>query len=145
MEGVLLDEMGFAFEICAMSGNRAGFDVYVDDLYAAGGPDYTIDFAKEKEEVWTSVHKEISQFTRLKGNLFLEDGNLHLSCADFGEAYTGRYDWRDYRAEFALTPHAGEQHYGCIRVQGGEYIDIGMPLAEGSAVPVVLKTLVFNT
>ena len=32
-----------------------------------------------------------------------------------------------------------------IRVQGGEYIDIGMPLAEGSAVPVVLKTLVFNT
>ena len=49
MEGVLLDEMGFAFEICAMSGNRAGFDVYVDDLYAAGGPDYTIDFAKEKE------------------------------------------------------------------------------------------------
>ncbi len=119
MEGVLLDEMGFAFEICAMSGNRAGFDVYVDDLYAAGGPDYTVDFAREKEEVWTSVRREISQFTRLKGNLFLEDGNLHLSCADFGEAYTGRYDWRDYRAEFALTPHAGEQHYGCIRVQGG--------------------------
>lgn len=119
MEGVLLDEMGFAFEICAMSGNEAGFAVYIDDLYAEGGPDYTVDFSKEKEEVWTSVHREISQFTRLKGNLFLEKGSLHLSCADFGEAYTGGYDWTDYRAEFWLTCRAGRQHYGCIRVQGG--------------------------
>lgn len=119
MDGVLLDEMGFSFEIESMSGQEGALDVFVDELYAEGTADYSVDFREEQTEAWHSLHREISQFTRLKGNLYLEKGKLHLSCADFGEAYTGRYDWTDYRAEFWLTPCAGERHYGCIRVQGG--------------------------
>ncbi len=118
MEGVLFDEMGFVFEIYGESG-QGKFAAFIDDLYADGMPCYGIDFKRENTEVWTSVHREVSQFTRLKGSLYLEDGVLHLSCADFGEAYTGRYDWTDYEAHFWLTPFTGEQHYGCIRIQGG--------------------------
>ncbi len=118
MEGVLLDEMGFAFEIGGENG-QGKFTVFLDDLYADGMPSYSIDFKLENMEVWTPVHREVSQFTRLKGNLYLEEGKLHLSCADFGEAYTGRYDWSDYSVHFRITPYAGEHHYGCIRIQGG--------------------------
>ena len=32
-----------------------------------------------------------------------------------------------------------------IHAQGGDYIDIGEPLANGRVVPVVTKTLIFNT
>ena len=117
MYGVLLDEMGFAFEICAES--QGNFDVFIDDLYADGMAGYSVDFRQESMEVWTPVHREVSQFTRLKGNLYLEEGKLHLSCADFGEAYTGRYDWSDYTAHFSMVPYTGEHHYVCVRVQGG--------------------------
>lgn len=119
MKGVLLDETGAAFEIPSLHDRLTGFSVYLDDLYVDGPADYTVDFTKEETHVWTGVHREISQFTRLKGNFFLENGQAHLSCSDFGEAYTGRYDWTDYEAEFTLQPTTGEQHFACIRVQGG--------------------------
>lgn len=34
------------------------------------------------------------------------------------EAYTGHHDWKDYRAEFTLTPLTGEHHMVNVRVQG---------------------------
>ena len=80
--------------------------------------DYSVQFAREQEEVWTGLHREISQFTKLKGLMYLEDGELHLSCADFAEAYTGRHDWEDYSAEFTLTPLTGANHMVNVRVQG---------------------------
>ena len=119
MEGALLDEMGFLFETLPVNTFGGDLTVFIDDLYADGTPNYTIDFANETTEVWSPVHREVSQFTRLKGNFYLEHDAAHLSCADYGEAYTGRHDWQDYTATFALTPCMGQQHYGCVRVQGG--------------------------
>ena len=69
----------------------------LDHLYADGTPCYSIRMEQEQEELWTIVHREISQFTRLKGLCYLEEGNLHLSCSDFGEVYTGKYDAQNYR------------------------------------------------
>lgn len=119
MEGALLDEMGFSFDLLeefyCFRMELAGF---IDDLYADGDAHYTIDFAKEQEEHWGGNHREISQFTKLKGLMYLQDEKLHLSCADFAEAYTGRHDWTDCSASFEITPITGERHYVNIRVQG---------------------------
>ena len=94
------------------------YTALIDDLYADGAPEYSLDFANEKEEVWTGLHREISQMTKLKGLMYLADGQLNLSCSDFAEAYTGRYDWTDYTAEFSFTPLTGENHMVNVRVQG---------------------------
>lgn len=118
MEGALIDEMGFCFHVHGTHTQVFDFVGMIDDLYSDGQPVYTIDFAKEKEEIWTGIHREVSQFTKLKGLMYLEEGQLHLSCSDFGEAYTGRYDWEDYRAEFAFTPLTGQTHMVNVRVQG---------------------------
>ena len=118
MEGALLDEAGFCVHVAGERGSAKQIAVLVDDFYMDGIPDYSIEFEREQEEVWTVVHREIMQFTKLKGLLYLEDGNLHLSCSDFGEAYTGNHNWKDYLAEFYLTPHTGEKHLVNVRVQG---------------------------
>lgn len=118
MEGALLDEMGFCFHIHGVHPQVLDFAGIIDDLYADGAPDYSVEFEKEREEFWTPLHREVSQFTKLKGLMYLADGQLHLSCSDFAEAYTGRHDWKDYRAEFVLTPMTGEEHMVNVRVQG---------------------------
>jgi hypothetical protein len=58
------------------------------------------------------------QFTRLKGLWYLAENKAHLSCSDFGEAYTGRHDWTDYRAAFTIHPCTGNDHFVNVRVQG---------------------------
>lgn len=118
-EGELLDEAGFAFELLPDHPASDIFRIFVDDFYAESSPDYSVDFANENMEMWTNLHCEVSQFTRMKGHSYLEDQKLQLSCADFGEVYTGRYDWKNYRAVFEITPVAGKEHYACVRVQGG--------------------------
>lgn len=118
MEGALLDEMGICFHVRGGNAQGEEFVGFLDDLYADGAPDYSVELEREREEWWTAVHREVSQFTKLKGLMYLEDGRLHLSCADFAEAYTGRHDWEDYRAEFTFTPLTGEDHSVNVRVQG---------------------------
>lgn len=118
LEGALLYEMGVSFEKTDKCADREAFIGFVDDLYADGKPEYSVEFANENVEYWTNKHWEISQFTKLKGLIFMEEGSMHLSCSDFAEAYTGRHDWEDYRAEFAFTPLLGEHHMVNVRVQG---------------------------
>ncbi len=118
LDGVLLDEMGVCFHVLGTHTEIFDYTALIDDLYADGVPEYSLDFANEKEEVWTGLHREISQMTKLKGLMYLADGQLNLSCSDFAEAYTGRYDWTDYTAEFSFTPLTGENHMVNVRVQG---------------------------
>ena len=118
LEGALIDEIGLCFHVQGTHTQVFDFVGLIDDLYADGKADYAIEFAKETEEQWTGLHKEISQFTKLKGLMYLSDGEMHLSCSDFAEAYTGRYDWEDYRAKFFFTPLTGKNHMVNVRVQG---------------------------
>lgn len=118
LEGALLGEMGFCFHVTGTKAPAYCFTALVDDLYADGAAEYALEFAREREEAWPGLHREISQMTRLKGLMYLDNGELHLSCSDFAEAYTGRYDWSDYSAEFSFTPLTGENHMVNIRVQG---------------------------
>lgn len=116
--GALVGEVGVQF-ILLGEGSSKVLAGYIDDLAIEGSPCYELDFANEAEEVWTSVHREISQLTKLKGLMFLEDGALNLACSDFAEAYTGHYTWGDYEATFSMTPHVGSRHLALVRVQGG--------------------------
>lgn len=118
MEAALIDEMGFCFHVRGTHTQVFDYVGMIDDLYADGLPAYSIDLSKEKVELWTMLHREISQFTKLKGLMYLEDGQMHLSCSDFAEAYTGRHDWENYRAEFSFTPLTGQMHMVNVRVQG---------------------------
>ena len=118
LEGALIDEIGLCFHVQGTHTQVFDFVGLIDDLYADGKADYSIDFANETEEQWTVLHKEISQFTKLKGLMYLNDGEMHLSCSDFAEAYTGRHDWGDYRAKFFFTPLTGKNHMVNVRVQG---------------------------
>ena len=117
-EGTLIDEIGFALDIDGIHHEILSLTAFVDDLYVEHTPDYTVDFTKEEEVIWTPLQRELSQFTRAKGLMYLKDGEMNLTCADWAEAYTGRHDWEDYTAEFELTPMVGEDHFVNFRVQG---------------------------
>ncbi|MCL2527920.1 MAG: ADP-ribosylglycohydrolase family protein [Defluviitaleaceae bacterium] len=116
IEAGLIDEAGFIFELCNAQDTQV--DCFIDDFFFSGRPDYSIDFAQSREEVWHFRHKAVSQFTRLKGLMYLDGGKMHLSCHDFGEAYTGHHNWTDYTAVFSMTPLTGEYHLVNVRVQG---------------------------
>ncbi len=118
LSGALIDEVGF--ELCLDQPGYQAQDIllYLDEAQVSGKPDYTLDLSQESIHDWTFTHKEVSQFSRLKGLSRLEAGQLHLSCADYGEIYTGATTWQDYSASFRLTPQTGEHHYALVRVQG---------------------------
>lgn len=118
LDGGLIEEIGVCIHVKGNRGKGNTVVCLVDDLYVDGKPHYGICMEKEKEELWTIVHREISQFTRLKGLFYLEDQLLHLSCGDFGEVYTGKYDWSDYQVEYVVVPLMGEKHLMNVRVQG---------------------------
>jgi ADP-ribosylglycohydrolase len=118
MSNVCLEEAGV--EWIPESGYGAILTAYVDDFHFAGGPDYAIDFAHERLERWHGLHIEVSQFTYLRGQWTLEDGQL--SGSYFGEpaeCYTGDLSWRDYTVEAVVIPQLGDHHNVQFRVQGG--------------------------
>lgn len=115
IENGLLGEAGFAIENVSGAGDIC---VYLDDFYQEGTPDYTIDFKENGLEVWKTMRKEVSQFTKMKGLTWIEKGKLHLSGADFGEIYTGGSDWEDYQASFTICPEFGSCCMVNVRVQG---------------------------
>ena len=118
LESAVIDEVGFCFHVRGERDEGKTMAVLIDDLYTDGQPSYTIEMKNESEEIWSQIHREITQFTKLKGLLYLEDGQLNLSSCDFGEIYTGRHDWKDYQAEFYITPVTGGYHMANVRVQG---------------------------
>ena len=118
LDAGLIDEAGFIFDKSSLKQQASDLTCMIDDLYFDGKPDYTVDFARTKEDAWTVLHREITQFTRLKGIWYLEGDYAHLSCADFGEVYTGRHDWTDYRSVFTIQPCLGNDHFVNVRVQG---------------------------
>jgi len=118
LDGALLDEAGFAFDMNGDIKHRTDLLCFIDDLYFEGQADYSIGFSPDMEEYWNGLHREVSQFSKLKGLSFLEEGMLNLACSDFAEMYTGRHDWNDYDATFTITPRTGVDHFGNVRVQG---------------------------
>ena len=119
-QGALIDEAGLCFRVLDEHGAEGlVLKAYVDDLYFDGQPDYTLEMDREHMECWTPAHTEVSQFTRLKGLMYLQDGRMHLTGADFAEAYTGRHDWRDYDASCWLSVQCGQMACVNFRVQGG--------------------------
>ena len=118
MEAALLGEAGYLFEVGGERKWQMDFVAYVDDFGFEGAADYGVNFAKENVEFWNALHVEISQMTKLRGILSLDNHRLNLSCADQGEAYTGHYQWEDYRAEFDMMPITGERATVNFRVQG---------------------------
>jgi ADP-ribosylglycohydrolase len=116
MVGACIEEAGIMLTSDFASAEAA--NVWLDDVDFGGKVDYGIDFEKERMEVWTDLHQEVSQFTYLKGIWKLEDGELSGSCCDFGEAYTGSYDWSDYICEVTLIPKTEGFHGVNFRVQG---------------------------
>ncbi len=117
LENGLLDEAGFLLKGVAEE-DGGSLQVLLDDFCQEGAADYTIDLAKSAMEVWSPIQKEIRQFTKLKGLTWLSSGRLHLSCADFGEMYTGGYDWEDYAATFHICPECPGSHMVNVRVKG---------------------------
>lgn len=115
----LIEEIGICFHTTGIRSEKNSFVAFIDDLYVVSTPNYNINFQKEYLEKWNSLHEEISQFSRYKGQLFLENNCLNLSCADIGEAYTGNIFWENYNGVFKIKSIHGEYALCNVRVQGG--------------------------
>ena len=116
LKGTCLEEMGVKFIVDnCIDGILM---TYIDNFNISGEPNYTIDFSKEKMDVWNPTHREVSQFTYLKGIWEIEEGELSGSGSDYAEAYTGYYNWKNYSFECTLKPIFGKYHNLNFRVQG---------------------------
>jgi ADP-ribosylglycohydrolase len=118
LSGCCLSQAGV--ELVPLEGANVMLAIYLDDMRFTGSPDYEIDFAKERLEVWNSQHTEVSQFTFLRGLWTLEDGQLSGSYyGEPAECYTGQLMWGDYTFEGTVIPKSGSHHLLMFRVQGG--------------------------
>ena len=119
--GMCLSQAGVKLISCSGAGGMLPNTVvaYIDDFAIEGEADYTVDFAYERNEKWTPVHCEVSQFTKMKGIWEIQNGKLYGSCSDYAESYTGLPTWQDYTVTTKMTPTIGESHRLLFRVQGG--------------------------
>ena len=125
MEGACISEVGVLFR--SADACPGALCAWMDDFDISGSPDYTIDFAKEHMDMWNGLHTEVSQFTRLKGLWYLKENALNGSCSDFGEAYTGDVNFRDYTFTATLRPQLGQWHginVLCSGIGGRRYAEI---------------------
>lgn len=114
----LIDEIGI--ELHSTKGRQVA---YIDDFYWYGDPQYRIDFSNENVEDWrignnVVPHFEISQFSRWKGNAYLEDGAINIASTDIASIFTGNNRWENYCVQALIVPIIGEEHYLNFRVQG---------------------------
>lgn len=117
MANACLIEVGI--ELVRTEGGWRELIVYLDRMRWSGAPDYRADFAGETVEHWHGRHREISQFTHLRGIWTFEDGQLSgRFCGETAECYTGMPDWKDVRFHACLTPRHGDDHRILFRVQG---------------------------
>ena len=117
---MLIDDAG----IRVVAGGDRGYGphddalVYVSEVRFDGTPRYDIDFRHERMEAYTPLHREVSQFTYLKGVWALENGRLAGSTNDYGECYTGDIRWTDTTLEGSITPACEGLYALNVRVQG---------------------------
>lgn len=116
LDGACLERAGVLFE--RIADGHGWLIACIDDVDFSGKPSYLLDFSKERMEVWTSSHREVSQMSLLKGLWYLENGALQGSGTDFAEAYTGDADWGDCEITCTLHPVCGAAHQFMGRVQG---------------------------
>ncbi len=113
---MLIDEIGVRILVGADKGGTPL--VYVDEFRVEGTPMYDIDFKHERMEIYTGLHREVSQFTFLKGVWTLDDGRLMGSTNDYGECYTGDIRWTDYSLEGSICCVCEGESALNVRVQG---------------------------
>ena len=117
----IIREAGFLFTGAQnVAGAASDAAVYVDDLAFHGDPDVTLDMRTLGADRWMTGRTQVRQFTRLTGLLYLEEGMLHLSGADFAEGYAGHHNWGDVRVTATLRLVAGQQGAVLARVQGAQ-------------------------
>ena len=117
LSGACIEQAGV--KLTALDGWNGQTAVYIDWMDFGGKADYTLDFAKERMEVWNFMHREVSQMTYLKGIWTLEGGKLLGTGADFAEAYTGDINWGDVEIGCTWRPDPAQGRTGfAVRVQG---------------------------
>ena len=109
---------------------RECFDLTANlkELKFSGKASYHLDCAKAVAERWqSSLHEEIRPFTRLKGNVYVQEDGVHISCADYGQIYTGDREWTDYQVVYEAALKRGGQFQFLARVQGSlRYVGVAL-------------------
>lgn len=125
MEGV--EEIGFDLRsLHAMRDNTEHHApakiFYLDNFVFNNKADYQIDTNKDLFlDIWTGLHKPISQFVKNRGIWDLEEGMLtgsYPQSSDHGDIYTGNYYWKDYSLSATIYPITGKAHGLILRANG---------------------------
>jgi len=146
IKGACISEVGILFRNTRGGPGNCGGSLcaWIDDFDITGAPNYAIDFTKEHMDVWNGLHREVSQFTYLKGLWYLENGALNGSCSDFGEAYTGNVCFRDYSFAATMQPLLGGWHGINFRVQGAVR-SYALVLVEGNKLKIMKNENGYST